>query len=48
MDASLDIGKGSTKLTYLTKIPEALNIESLFRELRKVGDVEKVKIEENL
>ncbi len=48
MDASLDIGKGSTKLTYLTKIPEALNIESLFKELRKVGDVEKVKIEENL
>jgi len=48
VDASLDIGKGSTKLTYLAKIPIALNIESLFKELRKIGDVEKVKIEETL
>ncbi len=48
VDASMDIGKGSTKLTYLAKIPIALNIESLFKELRKIGDVEKVKIEENL
>ena len=47
VDASQDVAKRATKLTVLAKIPVDLDIESLFRQLRRIGDVEKVKIEEN-
>ncbi|HWR10342.1 MAG TPA: MgtC/SapB family protein [Rectinemataceae bacterium] len=47
VDASQDVAKRSTKLTVLAKIPVDLDIESLFKQLRRIGDVEKVKIEEN-
>lgn len=47
VDASQDMGKGSMKLTVLAKIPVDLNIEKLFDEIQMLGDVEKVKIEEN-
>jgi putative Mg2+ transporter-C (MgtC) family protein len=48
VDASQDVAKRSTKLTVLAKIPVDLDIEDLFKRLRKIGNVEKVKIEENL
>lgn len=47
VDASQDVAKRSTKLTVLAKIPVDLDIESLFRQLRLIGDVKKVKIVEN-
>jgi putative Mg2+ transporter-C (MgtC) family protein len=48
VDASQDVAKGSSKLSVLAKIPVAVDIEGLFTQLRKIGNVEKVKIEENL
>jgi len=47
VDASQDVAKRATKLSVLAKIPVDLDIESLFKQLRKIGTVEKVKIEEN-
>jgi len=47
VDATQDVAKRSTKLTVLAKIPVDVEIENLFRELRQIGDVDKVKIEEN-
>jgi len=47
VDASQDVAKQSTKFSVLAKIPVDVDIERLFRDLRHIGNVEKVKIEEN-
>lgn len=47
VDATQDVANHSTKLTVLAKIPVDTNIESLFKEIRTVGEVHKIKIEEN-
>ncbi len=47
VDASQDVARQSTKFSVLAKIPVDVDIERLFRDLRHIGNVEKVKIEEN-
>lgn len=47
IDATQDVAARTTKLTVLTKIPVAVNIEELFTELGRTGDVLKIKVEEN-
>lgn len=48
VDATQDVAKNSTKLTILAKIPVNTNIERLFGEIGTIGDVQKIKIEENV
>ncbi|MFA6366369.1 MAG: MgtC/SapB family protein, partial [Candidatus Hydrogenedentales bacterium] len=47
VDASQDVARQSTKFSVLAKIPIDVDIERLFKDLRHIGNVEKVKIEEN-
>ena len=48
VDASQDVAKNQAKFTVLAKIPVDADLDSLFLEIREIGNVDKVKIEENL
>lgn len=47
VDASLTVQKKQTRLSALVKVPIAVDLDTLFTDLRKTGKVAKIRLHEN-
>lgn len=47
VDAELSVQKKQTRLSALVKVPINVDLDSLFKELRKTGKVAKIRVHEN-